>query len=281
MQKLKNKVAVALASIASFMLAFAVPAAAAGTVVVSGNTSVGENQPGWMFNRDTSTSTPYEFNTDEASIGSGSLYILPIGANASDKFIAENFILTSMESVESISYDFIIGDGGDESDEEQFYMNVYANFGVSDQTKFYDCRYNIVPTIGSTTAFTTVTFDPTQAYPVTERNTSPQDCPTVPADMGEGAFIRAFSLNVGDTNVSDVGLDGYLDNVVVRLVDDETTYDFEPVNYVDNKEECKNGGWEAGLANGDRFKNQGDCVSYFASKTRNKPALANQAQLRF
>ena len=269
MQKLKNKVAVALASIASFMLVFAAPAAAAGTVIVSGNTSAGENQPGWLFNRDTSTSTPYEFNTDEASIGAGSLYVPPIGTNASDKFIAENFILSPMENIESISYDFMIGDGGDDSDEEQFYMNVYANFGTSDQTKFYDCRYNIVPTDGSTTDFTTVTFDPTQNYPVTTRSSSPETCPASPADMGEGAFIRVFSLNVGDTDAADVGLDGYLDNVVVNTSDDVTIYDFEAIPT--SKDDCKKGGWEDyGV-----FKNQGDCVSFVASQGRNQPAMAN------
>ena len=45
------------------------------TIVVNKNTSAGENQPGWMFNRDLSTQTPYEFSTAKASIGSGSLML--------------------------------------------------------------------------------------------------------------------------------------------------------------------------------------------------------------
>ena len=45
---------------------------------IYGDTSSGENQPGWLFNRDVTTATPYEFNTDQASIGNGSLYVLPI-----------------------------------------------------------------------------------------------------------------------------------------------------------------------------------------------------------
>lgn len=112
--------------------------AAASTVVVMGDTAAGENQPGWLFNRDASTATPYEFNTDAASIGAGSLYVKPIGANASDKFIAENFLLTPVADVHAVSYDYKIGSGGDESDKVQFYMNVYANFGESGATKFYD-----------------------------------------------------------------------------------------------------------------------------------------------
>lgn len=205
-------------------------------VVVSGNTSAGENQPGWLFNRDTNTATPYTFNTALPSIGTGSLYVAPIGTNASDKFIAENFINAKIADVDSISYDFAIGSGGDTADKVHFYMNVYANFGVSDDNKFYDCRYSVVPTVGVVNGFTTVTFDPTQSYPVTTRGgvpgtASPYTCPSSPAAMdglSSGSNIRVFALNVGDTSVNDQGLDGYLDNVVVRLDSGITTYDFEP-----------------------------------------------------
>jgi hypothetical protein len=41
--------------------------------------------------------------------------------------------------------------------------------------------------------------------------------------------------------------------------------------YVTNAEQCKNNGWMLGLADGRKFKNQGDCVSYFATKTKNPP----------
>lgn len=204
------------------------------TVVVTGNTAAGENQPGWMFNRDLSTSTPFTFNTNAASIGTGSLNVLPIGSNPSDKMVAENFLNTPISDINSISYDFKIGAGGADTQEEQFYMNVYANFGVSDDLKYYDCRYNVVPTIGSTGGFTTVTFDPTMSYPVTTRaggNASPFTCPSVPADMNTlsaGSNIRAFALNLGDTSTSDVGLDGFFDKVIVNTDSLITTYDFEP-----------------------------------------------------
>lgn len=248
---------------------------AATTVVVMGDTATGENQPGWLFNRDVSTSTPYEFNTDAPSIGVGSLYVLPIGATPANKFIAENFINAPIADVNSISYDFLIGSGGDANDEEQFYMNVYANFGESADDKFYDCRYNIVPTVGSTTDFTTVVFDPTQSYPVTTRggaSASPYPCPAVPADMNllsAGSNIRAFALNVGDTSASDVGIDGYLDNVVTNTSVGEVIYDFEPALTPVTKMECKNGGWMN--FNSPVFKNQGECVRYiYANYHANK-----------
>lgn len=258
---------------ASSLMLMAVSAYAATTVLVTGNTSAGENQPGWLFNRDVTTSTPYEFNTDEASIGVGSLYVKPITntlgtPGTRDKFIAENFINTAIADVNSISYDFMIGSGGVATQEEQFYMNVYANFGVSPDDKFYDCRYNVIPTVGSVSGFTTVTFDPTQAYPVTTRTgvpgvASPFACPAVPADMdllSAGSNIRVFALNVGDTSASDLGLDGYLDNVVVNTDADVTTYNFDPALTPSNKNECKNGGWMS--FNAPSFKNQGQCVSY-------------------
>lgn len=261
------------AAIAVAMLALATlagSALAAGTVKVSGNTATGENQPGWLFNRDTTTDTPFEFNTDEASIGAGSLHVLPIGANPADKMVAEFFLLSPLAEVETISYDFQIGDVGDVTDANQFYLNVYANFAVSDDNKFYDCRYEVVPALGSTAAFTTVTFDPTQPYPVTTRSgtsASPFPCPAVPAEMGAGATLRMFALNVGDSSGSDVGLGGYLDNVVVTLVGgDATTYDFDPIIVAATKDDCKQGGWEdMTREDGTAFKNQGDCVSFVSN----------------
>ena len=248
-------------------------AAAATTVKISGSTTNAENDPGeWYFNRDASTSTPYEFNDDEASIGVGSLYVLPIGENPSDKFIGEYFLFSPIADVESISYDFKIGSSGDASDSEQFYLNIYANFGVSADVKFYDCRYEVIPATGSLDEFTTVTFDPNASYPVTTRggaSASPYPCPSTPADMDDfsaGSNIRAIVLNVGDTSpsLSDAGLDGYLDNVVVDLVSGLTVFDFDPPPTTPaNADGCKTNGWSS-LMRDDytSFKNQGDCIQY-------------------
>jgi hypothetical protein len=230
---------------------------AGGIVIVSGDTAAGENQPGWLFNRDVSTSTPFEFNRDAAAIGLGSLYVAPIGTNPADKFIGELFLLTPVADLSLVSYDFMIGAGGDTGDAVQFYMNVYMTFGESDSLKFYDCRYDIVPASGSLTAFTTVTFDPSMAYPVTTRSTSPHPCPSAPADMdisSSGSRVRAIALNVGDTSANDVGLDGYLDNVVVVTTADMVTYNLDPAP---TKGDCKKGGWQT-LG----FANQGQCVRF-------------------
>jgi hypothetical protein len=56
-----------------------------------------------------------------------------------------------------------------------------------------------------------------------------------------------------------------VDNVMIN----STTYTFEQV-VASDKERCKNGGWESFTASPGPFKNQGDCVSYFASGGKNK-----------
>lgn len=228
-------------------------------VTITGDTAAAENDPGgWMFNRDASTSTPFAFDLEQARIGTGSAHILPIGAAPADKFIAEHFVQALMADVESISYDFLIGAGGTAADENEFYLNVYANFGTSDPLKFYDCRYNIVPTTGSTMAWTTVTFDPTLPYAVTTRggaSASPFPCPASPAAMeglSAGSSIRVIAMNVGDTSAGDLGLDGYYDNVVEIIGGTTTVYDFEAT-----ADACKQGAWASY-----GFKNQGQCVRY-------------------
>lgn len=208
-------------------------------VDVHGNTvdtNLGENgSEGWWFNRDLITLTPYSFVNTNPSIGSGSIYVPPIGANASDKFIAELFVFDYMGEVESFSYDFKIGPNGVSTQEEQFYLNVYANFNVSGPTKFYDCRYNIVPVVGSTGSYTTVVFNPdvpvsspSSVATRTGASASPYPCPATPSDMGADAYIRVFAVNLGDTASGDVGLDGYFDKAVYRTTSAQTTYDFEP-----------------------------------------------------
>jgi choice-of-anchor C domain-containing protein len=53
-----------------------------------------------------------------------------------------------------------------------------------------------------------------------------------------------------------------LDNVVVT-------------EFVPGKDDCKEGGWEAMIdTSGNSFKNQGDCVSFFATKGKNLGAVA-------
>jgi len=209
-------------------------------VEVTGDTAAGENQLGWLFNRDLANATPIEFNIDEMVIGNGALYILPLSnTDGPRKFIGEYFWGGLIDNLDAFSYDFKIGSGGVAADEHQFYLNVYANYGESDTDKYYDCKYDVVPTVGSTGAFTTVTFDPTQSYPVTTLTgktwapDSPYTCPSVPAEMdlqSPDSTFRAFAVNLDDTVLGDADLDGYFDNVVLETDTEITTFDFEPLD---------------------------------------------------
>ncbi|HEX2792371.1 MAG TPA: hypothetical protein VHO23_01470 [Candidatus Paceibacterota bacterium] len=204
------------------------------TITVTGTTASGENDiGGWFFNRDASTQSPYAFATGNASIGSGSLYVEPIENDIngdSDKFIGELFLQKALSEINGISFDFKIG-APDDTVAEQFYMNVYATFGASSDTKYYDCRYDIVASSGSTAGYSTVSFDPNATYAlVTQSGSSPSACPQKPSDMGAGAKVRAIALTVGDQSDNDAGVSGYLDNVIVDTDSMVTTYDFEAVS---------------------------------------------------
>jgi hypothetical protein len=60
-----------------------------------------------------------------------------------------------------------------------------------------------------------------------------------------------------------LGFIGYIDTVTIGVGSNATVFDFEPFAVAQDKDDCKNGGWQTlHRANGTPFKNQGDCVSY-------------------
>lgn len=80
------------------------------------------------------------------------------------------------------------------------------------------------------------------------------------------AVVGAFGVNIGSSNPSyDVQAD------LVNF--NGTVYNFEPFAapvVATDKDQCKNNGWKTvGAADGHSFKNQGDCVSYVATKGKN------------
>lgn len=84
-------------------------------------------------------------------------------------------------------------------------------------------------------------------------------------------WAHAVSL-VGSSTVT--GLDLVVDGgwlapqafLVTSATVNGTTY-----NYVPTKDSCKNNGWQSMTVGTASFKNQGDCVSYFATNGRNMP----------
>jgi hypothetical protein len=70
------------------------------------------------------------------------------------------------------------------------------------------------------------------------------------------AVVIGFGVNIGSNNP---GYDVYTDGVTFN----GTTYDFEQYLTATNKDQCKDGGYKNVTdANGQPFKNQGQCVSY-------------------
>lgn len=267
------------AAVAPLFLSSSVSAATAPVVVTA------SGQSGWAFNRDLTTQTPYQFTETKKSIGSGSLEVLPINNLASDsttvdnkdKFVAEKSLNIPSANLTSISYDFLIAGTGDVSDANQFYLNIYTLRPGSTST-FYDCRYDYNPAAGSTTGFTTATFNATDTpvnvddrFDGEPRADDGFACPAKLSDLPTGSTASFFSISVGDTSETDTGLGGFLDNVIVTTTTSSTIYDFEknlpstqpPVTVPANKQACKSDGWKTATdAQGKKFKNQGQCVSY-------------------
>ncbi|MEO7617276.1 MAG: hypothetical protein ABIS59_00365 [Candidatus Saccharibacteria bacterium] len=244
------------------------PVAQAATSVVTVRPS---DTQGWGFNPDPANSTPYEFTNAQASIGSGSLYVLPIGTNAADKFIATKTLGVPTSDVSSVAYDFKIAGNGTSASANQFYLNVYTNLPGS--TTYYDCRFDYAPTSGSISSFTTASFD-ANSTPTIVKARGAATCPTTLAAMPSGSTAKFIALNVGDTSTSDAGLAGYLDKVVVTTTSDSTTYDFETdLTYPKTKDECKKDAWKT-FTGGD-FKNQGQCVSFVASNDKARNDMSN------
>ena len=112
---------------------------------------------------------------------------------------------------------------------------------------------------------------------------------TVDTSQLGGTFYHDYDDAVADFGTADVlgvslVVDGYWnatatggDNEQTVLVDnttvDDTLYTYH-LTQDEAKNQCKNGGWQSMTTEeGDSFRNQGDCVSYFASdgKSRNNP----------
>lgn len=215
---------------------------------------------GWSFNRDPDNATPYNFSTEEASLGYGSLYVEPLSAvDGPRKFIAELDLNVDVSEFNEIKYDFLV-DTEDVTDTEEFYLNVYTNLPGSNT--YYDCRYDYVPQDGPTGEWRTMSTDE-GANTVARRGGGPVAvCGTKPADLPEGSTVSFIALNVGDTSTNDANVAGYLDNVVIDLESGVTTYDFEPTA---TKDDCKKGGFaDYG------YKNQGECVSDVSKADKSK-----------
>ena len=95
------------------------------------------------------------------------------------------------------------------------------------------------------------------------------DCYRTLADFqaaAPGATILALGVNVGRGPASFIGS---VDALSLTMAGQTTTYDFELLD--ESKDGCKNEGWKE--FHDPAYRNQGDCVSFFASANRHGPKV--------
>mmetsp|Transcript_20635 Transcript_20635/g.30440 ORF Transcript_20635/g.30440 Transcript_20635/m.30440 type:complete len:348 (-) Transcript_20635:178-1221(-) len=163
----------------------------------------------------------------------------------------------SVADLEYIEYSFKAGSCGSAGTPcpGKFYLNVYTRVDASSEN-FYDCSYDFAPTTGGIEGegWTTVRFDIDTQATNTKTFVDPPNsgdrsrCPTAatandPLDVAAKAGYvlgtneqpsgsgmgQIFALNMGDSTLSDVGLSGYFDRVIIKMMGEEPRiYDLEP-----------------------------------------------------
>ena len=234
----------ALAAGATMITAAGASATDHEVVVVTGNTvdttvfhesELAPDDTGWWFERDQSNVTGHTFTDD-------GIYV-DVGGDVGEKFIAENFLFQRVSEVGEISYEYM----SDEVD-SQFYINVYVNHEAAPSGDWYDCRYNYT-TVTTTDGVKSINTSGDAASVASRNGTA---CPASLADSPTDSFVRAYSINVGDTNALDL-----LPATIMSSTAGGITYVFQAEQQMAvDISDCQNGGYEAF-----EFRNQGQCVA--------------------
>jgi hypothetical protein len=102
-----------------------------------------------------------------------------------------------------------------------------------------------------------------ELYPAATIQEDPTSLLSSSAEVDE--LQGSIGFNQGSGNPDTVGA---ADALQIATADHEVTYDFEPDFVLGSKDDCKQGGWASSTL--PVFKNQGDCVSHFASKGKSR-----------
>lgn len=267
--------------IAAAMAAALIPGSvlAAGTVRIN-QTNLGVN---WFFDNDGSDGTG-EFRTGPATppIGPGSFSMTTLTTNGKATLFTTDWTGDPLSDLSAIDY-WTYRDGTSTSPS---YVAPSINISI----------FTNVPSQGM--GFATLVFEPLYSYGndaidndawqhwdglapsvtgfaggwwVTRQvgTICPTACYRTLADIkaqAPNATILGVGLNVGRGPASFVGA---VDALSLTMAGQQTTYDFERLD--ESKGSCLNGGWQE--FHDPVFKNQGDCVSFFASDNRHGPKV--------
>lgn len=212
----------ATAAVAVLMIAPATAAHAAATTVVV----TPDDLNGWVVTPfPTPTSVPFAFEEGPSTVGSGSLRFGPIGATPpQNKMIVNRDQTIPAADLDSIAYDFHIDPAATNKAPAQFYLNVYVQTPATG-ARFFDCRYDYVPTTG---VDGWNTFTATATATATEAANG-ATCGSSVDDVAADGTIFRITLNGGDTSANGAGIQGGFDNVGIAVAGDTVTYDFEPL----------------------------------------------------
>jgi hypothetical protein len=260
-----------------------------GSVLAAGNVRVNQTNLGinWFFDADTSNGTG-EFRSGPATppSGAGSFGMTTLTASDKSTLLTSDWLGHPLSELSAMDY-WTYRDGSSTSPP---YIAPSINIAVLTND----------PTPGAE-PFATLVFEPLYAYgndaihddewqqwdtqQVTPAGTGgwwvtrqvgsicATACYTTLADIQEqapNATIIALGVNVGRGPASFVGA---VDALSLTMAGETTTYDFEFLD--ETKGNCKNDGWKE--FHNPMFKNQGDCVSFFASANRHGPKVHDLA----
>ncbi len=182
------------------------------------------NNQGWVIAPDVPGEVPVEFTDGPSTTGTGALQFGPIGPTPAAKFI----MFPPLANVPSQTFtEFAIEFYPIAGNPDDFYLNVYVDRienGIGTFTNgFYDCRYDLVPG-GALDTWGALFFTRNSAG---WTNVTGAQCPQTINGLGDDSLILYIAVNGGQSNATDVGLEGRYDSALAVVGGVVTEWDFE------------------------------------------------------